>query len=214
MSDLTLTAQPRTLIGRKVRQLRRQGLVPVVVYGKKQKDAESLQVSSRRFERVLHQAGFSQLVKLDVEGGKTHNVLIRDVQRHPVTRNFLHVDFYAVDLTEKQQIGIPVNRTGSTEAMAAGLMVLQALDQVTVEALPADIPANIEVDISALTLENSITVADLPEIEGVVYLNEPDEAVFTLLITREEEEEEAPIADEGAEPELVSRGDQEEDGEE
>ncbi|MCB0185963.1 MAG: hypothetical protein KDE31_16955, partial [Caldilineaceae bacterium] len=99
MAELKLAAQPRTLMGRKVRQLRTQGLLPVVVYGKKQEEAASLQVETRSFERVLHAAGFSQLVTIDVDGGTTHNVLIRDIQRHPVTHTPIHVDFYAVDMT-------------------------------------------------------------------------------------------------------------------
>jgi len=210
MADLKLAAQPRTLVGRKVRQLRNKGLLPVVVYGKKQAEAESLQVEARSFDRVLHEAGFSQLVKVDVEGGKTHNVLIRDIQRHPVTHHPLHVDFYAVDLTEKQQVAIPVHSVGTVNAMEAGLMILQSLDQVTVEALPTDIPSSVEVDISDLTLETSITVANLPQIDGVVYVNEPEESVFTLIVTRgaieEAEAEEAEAAAAAAEPELVDGG--------
>lgn len=217
MADLRLAAQPRTLFGRKVRQLREQGLIPVVVYGKKQKEASSLQVNARTFDRVLHAAGFSQLVKIDVDGGTTHNVLIRDIHRHPVTHAPLHVDFYAVDMTEKQQVAIPVHSTGKVEAMDVGLMVYQALDQVTVEALPADIPSSVEIDISNLTLDVAITVADLPQIEGVAYVNEPDEAVFTLITTRVavEEEEEEDVLDEemSAEPELVSRGREDEEEE-
>lgn len=220
MAELKLAAQPRTLVGRKVRQLRTQGLLPVVVYGKKQKEAASLQVETRTFERVLHAAGFSQLVTIDVDGGTSHNVLIRDIQRHPVTHTPIHVDFYAVDMTEKQQVAIPVHSTGKVAAMESGLMVYQSLDQITVEALPADIPSSVEIDISELTLENSILVSDLPEIQGVSYVNEPDEAIFTLITTRgaaeeEEEAEDELIEDEGAEPELVTRGrDEDEDGEE
>jgi large subunit ribosomal protein L25 len=213
MADLKLAAEPRTLTGRKVRQLREQGLIPVVVYGKKQKEAQSLQVNARSFDRVLHEAGFSQLVQIDVEGGSTHNVLIRDIHRHPVTHHPLHVDFYAVDLTEKQQVSIPVHSTGKVAALEAGLMVYQALDHVTVEALPTDIPSHVDVDVSGLTLETPVTVADLPKIEGVAYVNDADEPVFTLIITRAAVEEEEEVAEEGgAEPELVSRGrDEDED---
>ena len=167
---------------------------------------------------MLHAAGFSQLVTIDVDGGTTHNVLIRDIQRHPVTHTPIHVDFYAVDMTEKQQVAIPVHSTGKVDAMDVGLMVYQALDQVMVEALPADIPSHVDVDVSALTLENSILVSDLPVIEGVSYVNDPDEAIFTLITTRAavEEEEEAELDEEmSAEPELVSRGrDEEEEAEE
>ncbi|MEZ4735517.1 MAG: 50S ribosomal protein L25 [Caldilineaceae bacterium] len=213
MSDLKLDAQPRTLVGRKVRQLRRQGLVPVTVYGKKQA-AENLQVAERSLNRVLHAAGFSQLVQVDVEGGPTHNVLIREVQRHPVTHSFLHADFYVVDLTVKQQVQVPVHSVGRPETMAQGLMVLQALENVTLEALPRAIPAHIDVDITKLTLEQPITVAQLPTIEGVTYLDDPEEAIFTLIVTRAAEEEVAEEEPVSAEPELVrARRDEEEDEE-
>ena len=211
MADLTLTAQPRTLIGRKVRQLRTQGLLPVVVYGKKQKEAQSLQIEARSFARVLHEAGFSQLVAINVDGGSTHNVLIRDVQRHPVTHIPMHVDFYAVDMTEKQQINIPIHSVGTTKALEAGLMVLQALDQVTVEALPAAIPSHVDVDITGLTLESPVTVADLPQIDGVTYINDPDESVFTLIVTRGAIEEAESLEEGSAEPELVVRSSDEDD---
>lgn len=211
MSDLKLDAQPRTLVGRKVRQLRRQGLVPVTVYGKKQ-TAENLQVVERSLDRVLRAAGFSQLVQVDVEGGSTHNVLIREVQRHPVTHSFLHADLYAVDLTEKQQVQVPVHSTGKPEALVQGLMVLQSLDHITIEALPGNIPTHIDVDITQLSLEHPITVAHLPVIEGVEYQNDADDAIFTMIVTRAAESEAAEAAAASAEPELVraNRGEDDE----
>lgn len=202
MSDLKLDAQPRTLVGRKVRQLRRQGLVPVTIYGKKQ-TAENLQVVERSLDRVLRAAGFSQLVQVDVEGGSTHNVLIRDVQRHPVTHSFLHADLYAVDLTEKQQVQVPVHATGKPEALVQGLMVLQSLDHVTVEALPGNIPTHIDVDITNLSLEHPITVAQLPVIEGVEYQNDAEDSLFMMIVTRAAEADAAAEAANSAEPELV-----------
>ena len=211
MSDLKLSAQSRTLVGRKVRQLRRAGLVPVTVYGKKLAPA-NLQVVERNFERVLQAAGFSQLVEVDVEGGSTHNVLIRAVQRHPVTHSFLHIDLYAVDLTEKQQVQVNIHSKGKPTSLAQGLIVLQALDHVTVEALPTNIPTHIDINITDLSLENPITVANLPVIEGVTYVNDPEESIFTMVVTRAAEEEATEAAAATAEPELV-RGRRAEDEE-
>ncbi len=209
MSDLKFTAQPRTLVGRRVRQLRRQGLVPATLYGKTLA-AQNLQFAERTFERVIQAAGFSQLVQVDVEGGSTHNVLIRAVHRHPVTHSFMHVDLYAVDLTVKQQVQVPVHSTGKPAALVTGVMVLQALEHVTLEALPRDIPTHLEVDITDLTTDNSITVAQLPVIAGVEYLNAPEDAIFTMLATRSEEETEAvPEAEVEAEPALVGEDESE-----
>jgi large subunit ribosomal protein L25 len=213
MSELTLTAQPRDVTGRKVRQLRRQGLVPVVVYGKTQA-AISLQVNARALETTLHHGGFSQLVQLRVDGGGMHNVLIRDIQRHPVTNAFTHVDFYAVNMAEKQEVSVQVVGVGTPAALTTGLMVLQQLDAVEISALPADIPAVIEVDISNLDMEAPVSIADLPSLPGIEYLGEPDESVFVLIATRAAEEEEEEVEEEMlAEPEIVGRGKEEEEEE-
>jgi large subunit ribosomal protein L25 len=213
MSELKLDAEPRTLTGRKVRQLRTQGLVPVVVYGNNQEPI-NLQVTARNLETTLHHGGFSQLVRVNVQGGGTHNVLVREIQRHPTSHAYLHVDLYAVNMSEKQHTSVPVVGTGKPTALVTGFMVLQEKDMIEVEALPADIPANIEVDITELDLERPITVADLPKIPGVEYLDEPTEHLFALLPPRVEEEEEPEPEEELAEPEVVARGKQDEEEEE
>jgi large subunit ribosomal protein L25 len=211
MADLQLTAQHRTVTGRKVKQLRAQGLIPIVLYGKTI-SSEVLQIDERNLERVLHSGGMSRLIELAVDGAGTHNALIREVSRHPVSHKLQHVDFYAVDMSEKQHVSVPVEATGRPSGLAAGLILLQVLDQIAIEALPADIPAKIVVDITPLTLERSITVADLPAIPGISYLDETDTDVFVLNITREEVEEE-PVETEEAEPEVVGRDRDEEEEE-
>src|SRR3954471_23333082 len=140
MSELKLDAQPRSLTGRKVRQLRAKGLVPVVVYGNNQPTV-NLQVSARNMESILHHGGFSQLVQVNVQGGGVHNVLVREIQRHPVSHAFTHVDLYAVNMSEKQHTSVPVVSVGKPTAMLTGLMVLQEKDTIEIEALPSDIPA-------------------------------------------------------------------------
>lgn len=212
MSTLQLDAQPRKLTGRKVRQLRVQGLVPVVVYGNID-EPEILQVKDRNLERTLQGGGTSQLVELQVEGGQKHNVLIRDIQRHPVRRTLIHADFYAVNIREKQQVTVSIVSVNQPESMAGGMLMLQAMDSIEIEALPTDIPAQIEIDITALALDNALTVADLPTMTGVEYLAELDEPIFTMQVTREEEEEVVDVDDaleEGVEPELVGEDSEEE----
>jgi large subunit ribosomal protein L25 len=214
MADLQLAAQPRSVTGRKVRQLRNEGLIPAVIYGKTTAP-QALQVVERSVERVLSGGGNTRLIELAVEGSKKHNALIRSVERHPVTHRLTHIDFYAVNMAEKQQVNIPLQSSGHPEALVGGLMLLQVVDQVLVEALPADLPAEIVVDITSLTLEQPITVADLPKIPGVEYITEPDTPLFTLSVTRAEVESEAP-AETDAEPEVVSsrQEDEETEGEE
>ncbi len=209
MANLQLSAESREVTGRKVKQLRAQGIVPVVVYGATQEPL-NLQVDERTFERALHAGGATQLVEVTVQDGKMHNVLVREVQRHPVNHRPIHADFYAVNMLEKQQVFVPIHSVGEPAALVAGVMVLQALDQVELEALPASIPAQIEIDITDLTLEQAVLVSDLPQIEGVEYLTSGDEVVFNMIAIRmeeEEEEEEELLDGELAEPELVGAED-------
>lgn len=203
MSEIKLDAQPRTLTGRKVRQLRTKGLVPVVVYGNNQAPV-NLQVTSRNLETALHHGAFSQLVRVNVEGGSSHNVLVREIQRHPVSHAFTHVDLYSVNMTEKQHVNVPVVGTGKPDALLTGFMVLQALEMVAIEALPADIPSSIEVDITNLDADHPITIADLPKMAGVEYLGEPTEHLFILMATRLQDVEEVAV-ESAAEPELVGK---------
>jgi large subunit ribosomal protein L25 len=209
VADLTLSAKPRQITGRKVKQLRNHGVIPVVVYGKTQ-TAQSLQVDERFLDRTLQSGGLSRLVKVNVEGGENYNVLIRSVQRHPVTHRLLHADFYAVNMTEKQHVNVPVVAVGKSATLVAGMMIYQNLDSITVEALPSDIPLNIEVDITNLSLENPIMVADLPQIPGVTYAAEPQEHVFSVITTRAEEVAEVAAT---PEPEVVAKGKKDEEDE-
>ena len=207
MADLQVGAQPREITGRKVKRIRLQGLVPVVVYGAQQ-EPTILQVEGRQLEDTLRGGGNSQVVEVSVDGGGIHNVLIRDVQRHPVNHSLLHADFYAVNMDEKQQVSIPIQQVGEPEELVVGYLELQALDQVEIEALPTDIPSYIEIDVTELTPEAAVTVADLPALPGVDYLTASDETVFTMIATRieeiEEEEEELLDDDVVVEPEVLT----------
>lgn len=204
MSELKIEATHRSLTGRKVSQLRRQGLVPVVVYGNV-KEPESLQVQDRELERALHAGGATRVVEVAVKGGSIHNVLVKNVQREPVYHKLLHADFYAVNMAVKQRVAVPITLVGKPAGTATGVMVLQIHEAIHIEALPADIPSEIEVDISALTLDRPITVADLPVINGISYLDHDEEILVNMQETRAEVAEEAAEAL-SAEPEVVKRG--------
>lgn len=218
MSVLTLSANARSITGRKVRRLRPEGIVPVVIYGGGD-PPRNAQVEDAEFERVLSDGGNSQLVKVDLEG-EDFNVLVREIQRHPVRHNLLHADFYTVNMSETQQVSVPLVTVGAV-TVSADLVMVQSMDSVEIEALPADIPALIEVDVSRLeSPENPpITVADLPTITGVSYISDADEPICSLILSRagiseEEEMEEEELLDTDVEPEVIGRGREEEDEEE
>ncbi len=205
MDNLKLVADRRELTGRKVGQLRRQGLVPVVVYGNV-KQPVNLQVDIKQLERTLHAGGDTRVVEVTVNGGGLHNVLVKNVQREPVGHRLLHADFYAVNMSEKQRVAVPLVTTGKPAGMVTGVMVLKLHEAIHIEALPADIPGEIEVDISPMTMERPITIADLPNVKGVSYVDDPEEVLFNLQLTREEVAEEAAAAE--VEPEVVKKGKQ------
>ena len=218
MSTLTLAASARSVTGRKVKRLRPQGIIPVVIYGG-DRSAQNAQVEVTEFENVLRAGGNSQLVQVDLEG-EEYNILVREIQRHPVRHNLLHADFYAVNMSETQLVSVPLVTIGET-VVGTDLVMVQIMESVEIEALPADIPALIEVDVSPLENPESppITVADLPSIAGVTYITDPDEPICSLILSRaavseEEEEAEAELIDPDAEPEVIGRGREDEEEEE
>lgn len=192
---LILKAKTRSIIGRKVRSLRREGLIPASVYGKKAK-ALSLQVKLLDFRKLYHTVGETTLFDLLIEGEKTSRpVLIKAVQYHPVTNLPLHVDFHQVSLTEKVSAKIPVEITGISPAVSdlGGIMIV-ALSEIEVEALPTDLPEKIQVDISSiLELDHSILVKDLKiETNKITLVTGLDETVVTVQAPKEEVVEETP----------------------
>lgn len=213
MATLTLDANFRSITGRKVRHLRAAGLVPVIIYGREHQP-ENAQVNALAFERVLRDGGNSQLVKVDLDG-QERNVLVREIQRHPVRHNLLHADFYAVSMTEIQQVSVPLVAVGTPSTSSSEVIMMQTMDSVEIEALPADIPPSIGVEVSSLEGPESqpVTVADLPTLPGVTYLSDPEEPIFSLILSRaavsqedEDAEAEQALLGEDREPEVIGRG--------
>ncbi len=198
--DYVLNVEERTVTGRHVKQVRQAGYVPAVVYGQG-KDATPIQFREIDMVRILRSGGLSQLIEL--QGlGKPMNVLIKEIQRHPLRRTILHVDFYRVQMDVKIQTDVPLRLEGESEAIKAGAVLIHHMDAITVECLPGNIPEYLVADLSKLqTLDDVITVADLPIPEGVDVLAEPQAPVLSLTISRKLAAEEAEGA-EGEEGEL------------
>lgn len=199
--ELILTAARRHVVGRAVKQLRRENLVPVNLYGG-HIESRSLQVDEPVLKKMLAQAGETRLINLRVKGEEDpHIVLVREVQRDILTRSLLHVDFYEVVMTERLRASVPLNFVGTSPLVALGQAVLnEVLSVVEVECLPADIPASIDVDTSVLdTFDAVIRVGDLPVQENVEILINADETVAGLLAVTVEEEAEEALAKEALE---------------
>jgi len=151
MQEIKLRAQKREVTGRKVKKLRRQGLIPANVYGKKIKSV-SLSLKRDEFEKVYKEAGATGVVKLLIEKEKEERpILIANLQTNPVTEEPLHVDLRQIVLTEKVAAKIPVELEGEAPAVVQKLGILiQTVSEIEVEALPMDLPEKFAVDISRL----------------------------------------------------------------
>lgn len=184
---LTLNAEPRETTGKAVRSLRRQGLTPANLYGRGTQSV-SLQIPTKALEQALAAGGRASLLTLTVNG-TSHRALLRDLQRHPVSRLILHAEFYKVDMARSIQTVVPIHTVG--EAPAARLpdsVITQMLHAVEIECLPANIPAGIDLDLSALTdLDTALVVRDLRVPSGVTVLTDGDQPVVRAAHARKEE---------------------------
>ena len=214
MEEVLFQANHREVIGKKVKVLRRDGLLPAVVYGHNI-DPISITLDMREASRTLDSISPSALVVLDIDGEK-HYALVRDKQRNPVLRTIIHVDFQAVSLTETVRADVSINLVGEAPAVEAYLGILvPSLEQLSIECLPTSLPDRIDVDISVLKeIGDSLLVSDLVVPEGVEILSDPEDVVVVVIAPaaeEEEEEEEEVEIEEGAEPEVLERGKREEE---
>jgi len=210
---VTFNAETRSLFGKKTKKLRREGMVPAVVYG--QRDPLHIQVDRIPLRRALRQAGTNELIDISVDG-KVVTVLARDIQQHATRGDLIHVDFFEVNMAETIIAEVPLVFSGETDSELQALgQVTQILHSVEIECLPGDLVSELEVDISAITAPDHVIYAgDVPLPEGLTLITDPETAVTSFDYFREEEEEEdedmlfAPAADE---VEVIGRGADEEE---
>lgn len=216
MADVVLKANHRSILGKQVKALRREGKLPAVIYGH-HIDPLSIVLDLRDASRSLTGLAPSALVTVDVEGTQ-HKALVREKQRNKLTGVLLHVDFLAVSMKEKLRANVFIEITGTSPAVKDfdGVLV-SGVNEVEVECLPQDLPERIVVDISGLLkIGDGIYVHDLAVPEGVKLLEEPDTMVALITAQAAAEEEVAPVVEEVAaeEPEVIERGKKEEGEEE
>jgi len=202
MERVELRSEARTTFGKKVKHLRAENLIPAVVYGPDM-DSQAIQIDERGLFKVMQEAGSTALIDLFVgDAKKPRLVLAREIQRDTLTGRTMHVDFYEVRLTEKVNTMPRLEFVGNSPAAQAGLGVLiHGMTSVEVECLPTELISSITVDVSALkTLDDVITVADLPVPDSVTVLADPSEMVASVVPTRME------VVEEEAEEELGLEG--------
>ena len=219
MDQVELVAEKRTILGKHVKQLRRQGWVPGVMYGR-EFDPVPVQLEVRRLAKLLSQVGGSQLIAVNVKGhDQPELALVREVQRDSINGELLHVDLYRVEMGERLTAEVPLTLVGESPIVTAREgMLLQGISSVEVECLPGDLVDAIEVDISRLTAaEMGLSVRDLVVSPGLEILTDPDEMIARVVYLAEEEEVEEEI-EEGfpaaEEVEVITRAAAERTGEE
>lgn len=186
--DLEIAVNARDVHGKQNRRLRTTGVVPGVLFGKKI-GSIPVQVDAKALEVLYHQAGRTGVVKVSVDGGQPTSAIIKSVQRNPLTRRPLHVDLFAVDLTQEMLADIPLVFTGTSHAVEMeGAILFTSLDHLKVRGLPGDLPHEIAVDLAPLVdLESTIHVRDLVVDSKVSVVNDPDDLVAKVTPPREEE---------------------------
>lgn len=210
MEEVRLIANTRKTIGKQVKALRREGLLPAIVYGT---NFEPLPISLnlREASRQLQGLSSSHLFTLEIDG-KEHMVLVRDKQYHPVRGTLLHVDFQRVSMTETLRVTVPLVFVGESPAVKQENGVLVAAqEEIEIECLPKDMPERIEVDLSKLEhIGDMIYVRDLVVPANVEVLTPADETVAVITAPESEAVEEGESAAQ-AEPEVIERGKKEEE---
>src|SRR6266446_6392757 len=208
---VSLSASPRQATGKgAARQARFRGRVPAVIYGHG-RDTQPLELEAKALEKALQGVEpASTIIELAVDG-ETLKTLIREIQRHPIRPDIIHVDFYEIHATEKVKLRVPVHLVGNP-----GGVLDQVTREVEIEVLPENIPDRVELDVNALKIGDSLHVRDL-SIPNAKILTEADLTIATVVPPRAEEVA-APTpetATEVAEPELIRkvREGEEEEGE-
>lgn len=218
MAEIKMELEKRTEKGSNaVKKMRAKEFIPGVLYSRG-KETVHVAVNQPEFVRIFRRAGSTSLLSLDLDGEQIP-AIIKDIQRHPVRDEILHIDFQELDMTERIRITIPIVLLHRDNIYVEQSVLMQQIDEIDVECLPGNIPNTAEADVQEMKIGDAITVADLDvaQDEEITILEELDTVVCTLTepsYDEEEEEELDELDDEMLEPELIGEDDDEEEVEE
>ena len=220
MSDSALLeAKPRTDAGKGVsRRLRREGSIPAVVYGS-DIDSVKCSVDRKTFQSMIHSFGRNAIVSLKIQGNSNeYETIVKDIQRHPVNWDVLHIDFHRISMTERIIVEVAVHSVGTAIGVRNdGGILEQMLHEVEIECLPTNIPSELTFDVTDLQIGDTVHVSDLATPEGTTIVTEGDRSVFALApptVRKDEDEEDEDgleDAEASAEPEVIERGKKDDD---
>lgn len=187
---INLEVKERTILGKKVKKLRKQGLIPAIIYGHNIKP-EAVEVEKKSFEKIFKEVGESTIINLIFKDKKKSiKALIHDVQYHPLTDEIIHIDFYQIKEKEKVTVDVELKFVGESPAVKEkGGTLVHYLKKIKIEALPKDLIHEITIDISKLTdFHDSIRVKDLKLPPEIRILNDPEEIIVSIAEPKKEEE--------------------------
>ncbi|GAA0439350.1 50S ribosomal protein L25/general stress protein Ctc [Lentibacillus halophilus] len=198
-----LKAEKREDLSKSVtKQIRKNGNVPSVVYGK-DKASKTITVNSVDLTKTVRDEGRNAIISLAVENDEPVNVMLHDYQLEPLRDDVLHADFYIVNMAEEMDVEVPLHLDGEAKGVKDGGVLQQPLFELQVRAKPADIPEQISADISDLDIGDTISIADLPESSAYEFLEDHETTIATVVPPDTVEETDEAPADEEAEPDLV-----------
>lgn len=208
MDTVKLTIHPREESGKgPCRRLRAAGSVPAIVYAKGQ---EAVSISIEKADLKVALTGATnvvlELVYAEGKGRKKHYAVVKEAQHHPVRRDLLHLDLHEVDLKQEIEASVPIELHGVPAGTDEGGVIDQSHREVTVRALPTEVPSHLELDVSSLIIGGNLHVSDLVAPAGVTILDDPETSLVSMLAPRVEVEEEAAEEVEGAEGEAAEGG--------
>ena len=200
MQQATLEVQQRDAFGKQhARALRRNGIVPAILYGRAQ-DTLTIQLDARTFRQFLRTHGENVIINMQVGDGNTETAIIKEIQRHPVEKQMLiHADFIRISLDEPVTSTVPIILEGNPPGVQEGGILEAPLRQVTLHCLPLQLPSDISVDVSGLAIGDAVYVSDLSLGDDVEILDEPERVIAMVSQPRMEIEE--PVEDEEGEGE-------------
>ena len=195
MSQVSLRAEPGRVSGSsEARRIRAGGQVPAIVYGKGMEPV-SVSVDARELHNALHtEAGANALINLDIDGSDTMLTMARVIEKHPFRSEYRHIDFVAISLDETTTVEVHIDFQGTPVGVREGGVFSPRRTSITVECLVTAIPSSIELDVSDVEIGGSLRVEDLPELEGVTYIDELDAVVMSVTTPAAEIEE--PVVEE------------------
>ncbi|MBU8881414.1 50S ribosomal protein L25/general stress protein Ctc [Bacillus sp. FJAT-29790] len=186
MTTVLQAKERKEFRGSALTQIRQEGNIPAVVYGAKL-ESQSIYFNEKDFTKVIRQVGRNGVISLDL-GGKKHNVVLSDYQANPLKNEIIHVDFHAVDMTQDITAHVRIVLTGDAQGVKDGGVMQQSLHEVSVTATPDNIPQSVEIDVTSLQVNETLTIGDIKSNRSYEINHEEEEVIASILPPRQEEE--------------------------